>query len=869
MIWHSSDIVSVLNELSVDSNTGLANGVAYERLNTYGKNQVSEVKPISFFKRFLSQLNRKSVYILVAITVVCLLVSNYYGTNGKFDVSSILILAIVLLNALITAFNQYSCDRALYKQKVASVPTCTVIREGIKRSIPSNEIVVGDIIELNEGDYISADVRLIETNGFRCNELALTGEIVPVEKDATVLLEDMVPCAGRKNMAFAGCNVMHGSAKAVVVETGINTEIGKSSTINEHHRTTVSGIERTLDKTSRIINITVIITCSIVFLIGVLFSIGTSVKFAAFTLETLLGAVALGVAAIPETLPYVAILITALGTGRLIHDGVIIKNISAIEKLAKTTVLCADKTGVFTKNHMTLNCVYNGESLESPVDDALEPKSAVVLRLAVSCSMLENDTTEAAIEEACIKYNKMSAADIGNAYPRLNAIPFDGERKTMTSINMIEGKPFAVIKGAPEVVIEKCINVDKDKLTEICDNLANRALRLICIAIKALDEIPANPDPSEIERDLKFAGIICLEDPPRPEACESIEFCKNTGINVVMITGDNIATASAIAKPLGILTDDSCAVTGAEIEEMSDDELKDKIKSYTVFARISPAQKLRIVNTFKEIGEVVAVTGNGRDDADVLSVADVGLAIGADGNDVARANADAIIKSNKFSYVAKVFKECHGLLENIKLTVHYLISCNASELLIYLFGLLIFKMPPLLPVQLLWINLLTDSAPAISLTMRYDTDVSFADKKKLLKGRFYDLNTATNMAVEAVILAICGLIAFAIGNRYGVSIAYTMAFLTVTLSQVFHSYNLRSNRSIIFTKFRRNEFMIYSTIATAVITAFLCLTSAGHVFGLRALSGGQFFVSLLLALIIIPACEIIKVLNHKFYERIR
>ena len=858
MIWHSSDVDSVLKELSVDPEKGLANGVAYERLQTYGKNQVTDIKPVSFLHFFFTQLNKKSVYALTIIALLCIFVSFLYG---KTDYSPLLIIAIVLLNALLTAYNRSACERAVFRQKAVSVPTCTVLREGIIRHIPSNELVIGDILILNEGDYITADARLIETNGFRSNELALTGEVVPVEKDASVVLEDLVPCPGRKNMVFSGCNVIHGTAKAVIVETGLNTEIAKQDKMSDISNTAVSGIEKKLDKTSHIINITVIAFCAVVFIIGMYFGLSNHNQFAKFTVDTLLNVVALGVCAIPEGLPYITVIVTALGAGRLIHDGVIIKNISAIEKLAKTTVLCADKTGVFTENRMSLNSVFNGEELEKPVNNSLDHKSSIVLKLAVSGSMLENNTTEAAIEDACLKYTGLTKEEIGNTYPRLAVIPFDADRKMMTSINMIDGKPVAIVKGAPEAVLNKCPDIDIEAAQKLCDELANRALRLICIAIKALDEIPANPNSEEIECDLKFAGIICLEDPPRPESYDSIQFCKDNGIDVIMVTGDNLATACAVAKSLGVMTDDVQAISGAELDELSDDELKEKIKSYTVFARISPAQKLRIVNTLREIGEIVTVTGNGLDDADVISVADVGLAIGAQGNDVAKGNSDAIIKGNRFSSVANVFKECHGLLENIKLTVHYLISCNSSELLIYLISLLIFKMPPLLTVQLLCINLLTDAAPAISLTIRQPRDIAAWRTSKLIKGRLFDKNTVIDITIEALSLTACGVIAFLIGNKAGLTVAYTMTFLTVALSQVFHSLNLNSHRSIIFTRYRRNEFMIYSTIAAIIVCVLLTTTSAGSIFGLTALSSSNFFISLGLSLIIIPVCEIIKIVE--------
>ena len=861
MIWHSSDISSVLDELSVDKDNGLPNGVAYERLEKYGKNQITEIKPVSFFKRFLSQLNSKSVYILIIISIICFAVSLTYRLGDYY--SPFLIIAIVILNAVVTAYNQNVCDKAIFLQKAASIPVCTVIREGIKRQIPSNELVVGDIIVLDEGDYICADARLLESSGLRCNEIALTGEIIPVEKDADAHIEDLIPVSGRKTMVFSGTSVIHGSAKAVVVETGLNTEIGKSAFIINQTGSTISDIEKKLTVTARIMNVFVIIFCSIVFIIGMILGFSSHEPFASITVENLLNAVALGVCAIPESLPFITVIVTALGTGRLLHDGIVIKNATTIETLSKTTVLCADKTGVFTHNHMSVTGIYDGTDFISLNDEnEATQKSSVLLRLAVACSMLENDSTESAIEEACLKYGKMTTNDVNNSYPRLSSIPFDADRKMMTSINMIDGKPFAIIKGAPEAVIEKCVGIDKIAVLAECEKLASNALRLICIAIKGLNDIPANPNAEDIEQDLKLAGVICLEDPPRLSSVQSVEKCRDFGIKVIMITGDNATTANAVAKKIGICFDDSQSVTGQEIEEMSEEELQSKIASYAVFARISPAQKLRIVRALQTNGEIVTVTGNSIEDADVLSVADVGFAIGADGHDVARGNADAIIKSNNFSAIVNVFSECRSLFQNIKDTVHYLISCNASELLIFLMGLLIFKMPPLLASQLLWINLLTDAFPAFSLAVQSSGDIDNYKTSNLVRGKLFDLDTVVDILIQALTLTLCGISAFAIGNIFGRSIAYTMAFLTISLSQIIHSFNIASKRSVIFISFRKNKFMAFSTIVAAFICLFLSLTPAGFVFGLQVLNTKQVLISLAFAILIVPICEIKKTISR-------
>ena len=860
MIWHSSEIDSVLEELKVDRNNGLANGVAYERLDKYGKNQVLDIKPVSLFKRFLNQINKKSVYALVLISIVCLFVSIIYSENDYY--SPLLIIAILAINAFVTAYHQYTCDKVFISQKAINVPKAKVIREGIERSIPSTELVPGDIILLNEGDYISADARLIETNSFRCSELTISGDSIPVEKDASIVFEDMIPIAGRRNMVFSGCSVIHGSAKAVVVETGLNTEFGKSSEIDEQTGVKTSVIEKRINTTGRIINIVVICICVFVFLVSMAIALFSSRPFASVTVKMLLNSVALGVCALPECLPFITVIVTALGISRLVSEGILIKNTSMIESLGKTTVLCADKTGIFTKNHMEVKCIYDGDDLISLNDAEIPSKSAALLRLATACSMLQDDYTESAIEDACIKYNSQNKEDVNNVYPRLASIPFDGERKTMTSINIIDGKPLAIVKGAPEIVLKKCVGLDTNAVNNVCDKLAGSALRLICIAIKALEDSPANPVADDIERDLKFAGIIGLEDPPRYDVSDSILECKNAGIKVIMLTGDSAITASAVAKNIGMLDDDSNVITGDKLDELSDEKLAENVNSYSVFARISPAQKLRIINAFKNNGNIVTVTGSSIDDAEVLSIADVGFMVGKSDNDVAIGNSDIVVKKNSFSTVVRAIKECRGLFDNIRKAIHYLFSCNVAEILIYTLGLLIFRMPPLSAVQLLWINLLTDSFPAVSLTLQPADDGVMHNPPSTINGKLFDSNLSLKIACESIVITLCALIAFFIGNIYGRTVAYTMIFLTMTISQILHSFNLRSSNSLMDMRFKHNEFMVISNFVLIFIASFLCLTPAGFIFGFKILTSTQFIISLVLSFVIVPFCEI-----FKFFER--
>ena len=857
MIWHSSEIDDVLSELSVDKINGLSNGEADMRLEQYGHNVIENIEKPTFIKRFISQINTKSVYILTVVALICFAVSLVYKQNNLY--SPLLIIAIIVLNALISAYNLYKGDSALNSLKSVTNPVATVVRDGIVKQVFSDELVAGDIILLKEGDYITADARLIETNSFRCNEFSLTGESVPVDKNADITVEDITPIEGRNNMVFSGCNVVHGTAKAVVTATGLETEIGHTSSIIQQTGADKLPLQTSLDTTGKIVNTIIIVICVIAFIIGLIQNFSSNEPFATMTLRTMLNSVALAVAAIPEGLPAISTVVIALGLNRIIRDGIIIKKTESIEMLGKTTVICSDKTGVLTRNKMTLSCIYDGEQTVTLDDNALDEKSAMTLRLAATCSTLDNDSTEQAIKNACIKYNSMSQNDIENAFPRVGIIPFDSERKTMTSINIINGKPFAIVKGATEMLIEKCNNCDIKKILEVNDSMAQEALRVVCIAIRPLNDIPANPTPESIEQDLTFVGLLGLVDPPRKEAIDGISSCERAGIRTVMITGDNILTAKAVARRIGILKDGTEAISGSDLALLSDEELKVNINKYSVFARITPDDKLRIVKAFKENGEIVTVTGENYNDSDVLLNADVGCAMGRLGTDIAKGNADIIIANNNFISIVRAIKESRGLFANIKKSVTYLLSCNFAEIITYIAGMLIFGAPPLAAVQLLWINLLTDCAPAISLSKEKAENGVMLEKPTT--GRIFSWNSVFNITIEALYISLITVLAYFIGVKWGVDIAVTMAFATIGTAQIFHSFNIRSTRSVL-NRTKPNKFMRITTVITLFIMFFAVLTPVGTILGLKVLNTAQFFISLGLAFSVIPFCEIFKIIRH-------
>ena len=858
MIWHSSETNDVLSELGVTKENGLANSLALERLEIYGKNTRSTSKKTSLLTRFLSQINSKIVYFLTAIAIACFIVNIIYDKSDFYF--PILIVAIVVINAFISALHLHKCDEALDAIQNAANPDVTVIRDGSEKVISSDLLVPGDIMLLKEGDYITADARIIESDGLRCNEAILSGDVIPVDKAADTIVEDITVVSARKNMVFAGCNVVHGTARVVVVETGLCTEIGKQTDISHQTNSETLPITETLANSGKIINIAILAFCILAFIIGIIQNFNSHAPFATITLSALMNSVALGITAMPESLPAISTIVLALGIKRMIDDNIVIKNTKALEIIGKTEVICVDKTGILTKNNMVLNYIFDGEQLTELSDEALSDKTAGVLQLTTACSMLQNDSTESCIENACIKYLSLSREDVSNLFPRLSSIPFDSIRKTMTSINMISGKPVAIVKGAPEIVIEKCNIAQKDKLLELCNSLAEKSYRVLCVAIKPLDEIPSNPNPEEIENELNFVGLLALNDPPQSDTIEAISTCNLAGINTIMITGDNILTAKAVARRIGILTDDSQAITGSELDKLSDDELANSIEKYTVFARITPNDKIRIIKAWQSIGKIVTVTGNDFEDADALNAADIGCSLGQYGADAAKGNADVIIKNKKFMTVVSAIRESRSLFNNVKKSVTYLLACNFGEIIAYILGMLIFGLPPLAAVQLLWINLLTDSTCVISLTVEGSEENVMYKKPLALTGHLFSRNALLNMLSDSLVIATLTLISFAFGGQ-------SMAFATLVMIQVFHSYNMKTQQSLLKADFKTNKFMNFSSVLVLFISVFLVLTPAGMVFGLETLSVGSFLLSLLLSIIIIPISEFKKIWMQKIIAK--
>ncbi len=861
MIWHDATVEEVLSELSVNVASGLANGVAEERLEAYGKNEIKTTQKVSLLKRFVAQLKSKTLIALIIISIVTFVINLVYLQENPY--APLILIAIVLINAVISAFHLYSCDSTMDDIKSVSHPMVKVLRDGIEKLISADNLVKGDIVLLSEGDYICADARLIESNEFRCNESALTDDEVPIEKDAKAVFEDIIPLEKRANMVFAGSTVVHGTAKAVVVATGVDSESGKTSLINEQIGTKRLPIESELDTIGKFVNISILVVCLLVFFISIFKNLSSSQPFAVNFFGIILNSLVLAVASMPKSLPAIATIVIAIGMGRILNDKIIIKESNAFETIGKTNVIIADKTGVFTHKKMVLSSVFDGKILINLETDTPTENALLLLRLGAVCSTLQNDATEDAIKDACLSYNSLTNTDLVNLMPKIGEIPFNSARKSMSVITMINERPFAIVKGAPEMLIPKCVNCNQEQILSLNQSLAEDAYRIVCIAMKPLDEIPANPQADEIEQNLTFAGLLILSEPIRNSVIGEIEICNKAKIKTVMVTGDNLYTAKAIASKIGLLKNDDEAITGAEIREMSDDELIDSINKYCVFARVSPEDKLRIVKAWQARKAIVTVTGDSLSDAESLAAADVGCALGQNGTDVAKGNADIIIPKNNFGSVVTAIKESRGFFGNIKKTLYYLCSCNFAELIAIFLGACLFKTPIIAAAQLLLINLLTDCAPAISFSME-NAENSVMRKKSFEKlRRILDIKSLSALTVQSIFIAVLTLLSFTIGKGYSLAVASTMAFATLGIAQGIHCFNNKFESTIFTKDLFSNSFMNKSVFAVIFIIMFLVFTPIGFIFGLTILSFAQFIIAVSLAILILPLSELLKYLKKK------
>ncbi len=865
MQYYSETLQAVADELKTDKVKGLSQAEAEKRIAQYGENKLREKKKKSLFMRFVDQLKDVMILILIAAAIVSFVIAIVEKDPGELF-EPILILLIVVLNAVMGVFQESKAEKALDALKSMSAPHARVIRDGEEKVIESSQLVPGDLIHLEAGDFVPADVRLVSSSSLKSEESALTGESVPSEKDALAEIAVNAPLGDRSNMLFSGCSVTYGTATAIVCATGMETEMGKIANMLDNEENAQTPLQQKLAQLGKYLGIVALACCAVIFIVGVASNIPV--------LDIFMTSVSLAVSAIPEGLPAIVTIVLSIGVQRMVKKNAIIRRLPAVETLGSASVICSDKTGTLTQNRMTLVSVYvdgNGERID--MDSANDEDSINLLRLSTLCcdgsiSVSDEgvkhigDPTETAIVYAA--YQKgMTKAELEEKYPRILEFPFDSDRKLMTSINNVDGKKLAIVKGAFDMMTKLCIKGDIDRAREINDEMSENALRVLAVAYKEIDEIPEGAEPSDVECGLTFLGLVGMIDPARPEAKDAVAICRRAGIRPVMITGDHVITATAIARELGIFREGDRSVTGAELDNMTDRELDENVENISVYARVSPENKIRIVKAWQRKDKVVSMTGDGVNDAPALKAADIGCAMGITGTDVAKGAADMTLTDDNFATIVDAVREGRGIYANIKKVVGFLLGTNIGEVIAVFVSMLVWKVSPLLSMQLLWINLVTDSLPAIALGME-DVESDIMDKAPKPKNEgIFAGGMGIRVVLQGAMFAVLSLIGFRLGWTVTGALegGQTLAFMVLAISQVIQALNMRSDRSLFKIGFFTNKTLNLALFASLALVALVLFTPLRIPFGMVVLPGKLYLIGLGLALVPMIVMEVSKAIG--------
>jgi len=869
---HSQDLKSLLSTLNVDPEKGLSAAQVTEQKAKFGENRLREKKKKTTFQRFIDQFKDVMILILIAAAIVSFVVVIMEQNWGELFEPA-LILLIVILNAIMGVYQEGKAEKALDALKNLSAPHARVIRDGGETVIDAADLVPGDIIKLEAGDFVPADARLIHSTSLKSEESALTGESVPSEKEASAEVAENSPIGDRTNMVFSGCSITYGTALAVVTGTGMNTEMGKIANLLDGEGDTQTPLQKKLAQLGKYLGVMALAACAIIFVVGLFNDIPV--------LEIFMTSVSLAVSAIPEGLPAIVTIVLSIGVQRMVKKNALIRRLPAVETLGSASIICSDKTGTLTQNRMTLVKAYvdGSDALEEISTENSEAVRALLLRGALCCdgSVVFNpdgteqhlgDPTETSIVLAAHK-NGMPKDDINKQYPRVAGIPFDSDRKLMTTVNVMDGKNVVIVKGAFDMLAARCVAGDLDTAKRITEEMSENALRVLAIACKTVDTVPENPTSEELENGLTFLGLVGMIDPPRPECKVAVATCRRAGIKPVMITGDHVVTASAIARELGILEEGDMAITGAQLDAMNDDELDATVEKISVYARVSPENKIRIVKAWQRKGQVVSMTGDGVNDAPALKAADIGCAMGITGTDVAKGAADMTLTDDNFATIVDAVREGRGIYANIKKVVGFLLGTNIGEVITVFLAMLFWHETPLLSMQLLWINLVTDSLPAIALGMEpVESDVMDKKPKPKNEGLF-----ANGLGVRVVLMgamfAALSLVAFYLGKTIGGSVSHgqTMAFMVLSLSQVLHAFHMRSDKSLFKIGAFGNRTLNWAALASLVLVALILFTpGVMTAFGLVYLTGELYLMAAGLILapsVIMEFCKLVGLIKEK------
>ena len=814
-MWHTLDKEKVLYELGTSEKLGLSEITAKKIQEKKGKNKLRDKPKEKLIVKFIKQFKDFMIIILIIASIVSAGMAWYEGSNDYID--SIIIIAIVILNAIMGVLQEAKAEKSIESLIKMTPQKTKVIRDGQEKEINVEDVVPGDIVILEAGNYIPADCRLLECFNFKVEESSLTGETVPVLKDASKICKEKVALGDMVNMVFMASIVVNGHAKAIVTETGMDTRVGKIANMIIENEAPETPIQKKLNQVGKILGVVCLIICLIIFVIGLIKNIDP--------MEMFMTSVGLAVAAIPEGLPAIVTIVLSIGVTKMAKRNSIIRKLPAVETLGCSKVICSDKTGTLTQNKMKVVEI-----------KASNPSFAMELgTMCTDCKVynkkgkieIVGEPTEMAIVDVATR-NEKNKEELYKLMPRINEIPFDSNRKMMTTIHKLEKNKYRIItKGAPDVLLNRCICVDKAKVKKENEQMANKALRVIAIAYKDVDILPSNIESSSIENNLNFVGLMGMIDPPRDGVKEAVEECKRAGIKTVMITGDHISTAKAIAEKLGILERKDKAITGQELDKIPQDILEKEIENYSVFARVTPEHKVRIVKAWQKSGAVVAMTGDGVNDSPALKNADIGIAMGKGGTDVAKNASDMILVDDNFVTIVEAVKQGRNIYDNIKKAIHFLIATNIGEIVTIFMGLLLGMKSPLLAIQLLWVNLVTDSLPAIALGLEPpEKDIMKRKPIDSKKGIFAD-GLWNKIITEGIMIGMLTLIAFSIGNKYwGLDVGRTMAFISIGLLELVHSFNIKSEKSIFKTGILENKFLIGSFILGIIVQVIVVLIPA-------------------------------------------